>query len=272
MNRHANRTLTTIYCTGLLSSAALAFGSDVAGRGNTIDPAHDPFYWSNRLPACPVDPATSDASGNGRGPRGDCVTCTDMENEQNCGIPTDTVNGGCNSSPPVFGSLQCCEEFCGTGATNGTIRDTDWWMFEIQQTSIVTLTVTADFPLQIGFGDLNNGCPIAELIAGVFGDECSPAAITQTLEPGTYVAFVAPQFLPVVTCGAQYTGTLHCAVDCPCPGDFDADRLVSLSDLALILSGFGGQPSNRCMDFNDDCVIGLEDLSTFLPTFGTSCP
>lgn len=59
---------------------------------------------------------------------------------------------------------------------------------------------------------------------------------------------------------------------CPCPGDFNGDNAVGLSDLTLFLASFGGAPSNPCMDSNNDGAIGLSDLTAFLSTFGSTCP
>jgi len=269
----------TILCAGLLGSVAPGLGPDHAADRRPVDPATDPLYLSSRMSesrqAATDAPARNQhgdegTSGGGGGPRGGCVDCTDSENEPLCAIPTDTVNGGCNSEPPVFSNLQCGGAFCGSGATDGFVRDTDWWMFSLDQRSIVHVTVTADYPVQVGIGDLNAGCPIPALTAGVFGDACSATRVSIILPPGTYIAFVAPQFTTTVACGAQYTGTLECD-PCPCPGDFDGDQVVSLVDLALLLSSFGGAPSSPCMDTDLSGLVELQDLASFLPLFGTTC-
>ena len=69
------------------------------------------------------------------------VTCpggaTD-ENEPDCGDPVDTVNGGCNSDPAVFSSINCGETVCGTSFFDGTYRDTDWYELVLTQDMDVT--------------------------------------------------------------------------------------------------------------------------------------
>lgn len=280
MNRNQNRTVTNIVLTGLLGSAALAYGAPSNGSGTAIDPARDPLNWSNRRSERTADvPAVTsrlarEGAGDKSGPRGGCIDCPDQENEQNCAVPADTVNGGCNSTPAVFSTLRCGETLCGTGATDGTTRDTDWWRFELQMTTVVTIRITADYPVQVGIADLNNGCPIQSLLTGVFGEGCTSAEVTRTLNPGIYAAFVAPQFNQTVLCdAARYSGELICdtSAACPCPGDFNGDRVVSLSDMTLFLSSFGEEPGNLCMDFDQDGLVGLQDLSTFLPTYGLTC-
>ncbi len=40
---------------------------------------------------------------------------------------TDT-NGGCNSVPPVWNTIQCGDTICGTSWFDGSTRDTDWYL------------------------------------------------------------------------------------------------------------------------------------------------
>lgn len=243
-----------------------------------VDAAFDPLYFSDRLPGVGTDvsqaPGPDDGSGEGWGPRGNCAGCNNggvREQEPNCAIPTDTRNGGCNSDPPVYTRLNCGDGLCGSGATDGEVRDTDWWRFQLEERSIVHLTVEAEFLVQAGIADLSAGCPIPALSRGVFGDACTPTRVSITLTPGTYAAFVAPQFIAPVSCGERYRGSLEC-IPCPCAGDFDGDGAVSLADLALLLSSYGGSAANPCMDFDYDGSIGLQDLTGFLPEFGKLCP
>jgi hypothetical protein len=65
---------------------------------------------------------------------------------------------------------------------------------------------------------------------------------------------------------------------CPCPGDLDGDRVVSLSDLAVLLSNYG-TPSGATPEDGDiepepggDGDVDLNDLALMLSRFGTSCP
>ena len=58
----------------------------------------------------------------------------------------------------------------------------------------------------------------------------------------------------------------------PCPADTDADGIVGLGDLALLLSHFGdtGQ-APATGDVDDDGDVDLSDLAALLGDFGTSC-
>jgi hypothetical protein len=60
----------------------------------------------------------------------------------------------------------------------------------------------------------------------------------------------------------------------PCPGDVNGDRLVDLSDLALLLSNYGtlSGATRADGDLDSDADVDLGDLALLLSSFGTSCP
>jgi len=71
--------------------------------------------------------------------------------------------------------------------------------------------------------------------------------------------------------GAQGVGELQAT---PCPCDFDADGVVALPDLSLMLSEFGPNcgvvPCDT--DLEGDGDVDLTDLAVLLGRFGTECP
>lgn len=99
-------------------------------------------------------------------------------------------------------------------------------------------------------------------------------------------------FNPIVWNGLQVTGTGPLVATVPheswgediawaevvahedfcveCPGDFDGDNLVGITDLMAILGEFGCQ-SNCSMDLNDDGSLNVSDLVLWLGLFGASC-
>jgi hypothetical protein len=176
------------------------------------------------------------------------------EGEANCGIPTDTFNGGCNSAPPVYSAIACGGTVCGTAAWNGTTRDTDWYQFAITSTSTVTWTVTAEYAVVTAL--LDNNCP-----PGVFdfdfGAACAATSSTAVLGPGTYVAFTAPDFAgPTFACGGAntYAGALSCV--CLPPAN---DACAS----AVPISGNGPFTGNTCGATTDgpiNCGLGGADV------------
>jgi hypothetical protein len=73
--------------------------------------------------------------------------------------------------------------------------------------------------------------------------------------------------------GAEGAGEV---VFTPCLGDFDADGVVSLPDLALLLSEYGivtCDPFGCRYDVEgNDGDVDLTDLAVLLSRFGTECP
>jgi hypothetical protein len=139
------------------------------------------------------------------------------EGEANCGLPTDTFNGGCNSSPNVYSAITLGQSVCGTGAYNGSSRDTDWYRFTLTTTTTVVFTVRAEFDVQVAL--LADGCPVGTVYANVAGPACTDVVAAATLPAGTFDAFVAAQFSNIVTCGtsddyhASLIGVSSCGYD-----------------------------------------------------------
>lgn len=72
--------------------------------------------------------------------------------------------------------------------------------------------------------------------------------------------------VPIVDMGAyEFGGT----GPQPCLGDLNDDRVVNLSDLALLLSGYGVDDRG---DLDCDADTDLDDLYTLLDMYGTDCP
>ena len=58
----------------------------------------------------------------------------------------------------------------------------------------------------------------------------------------------------------------------PCPGDFDGNRQVNLSDLATLLANYGQRSGDACNgDMDDDGDVDLSDLAALLAVYGVVC-
>lgn len=162
-----------------------------------------------------------------------CDAAKTPENEPNCGLPTDTVNGGCNSDPvnPPTSIIACGQEYCGTAAFDGATRDTDWYEVTVAGSTRFTWTVTAEFDSLIGLVETippgSPNCADSTGFLSPFGlaAPCEVSAVvTDCLPAGTYRFFAAPDFAALVTCGAEYNARLDCEVctipvGACCPGD-----------------------------------------------------
>jgi len=172
---------------------------------------------TSMITSMPVPPGPPSA-GSGR------TSCPCLagipENEPDCGVPKDTVNGGCNSSPRMYGSIGLGDTVCGTAAYLGGIRDTDWYRFTLPEDMRVTVEVEAEFPVAVALIRLVGLCPPDDTdMWWDYGTGCGDvASVTVDLLAGTRTIFVAPSvsvFSPPTPCGAEYTVTLT-GIPTPC--------------------------------------------------------
>jgi hypothetical protein len=122
----------------------------------------------------------------------------------------DNTNGGCNSSPNVFGSISCGETICGEFSTylfgGSNYRDTDWYELLLDGWYEVTLDAEGGFPIVFGFIEQYVlGVPGCDNITGyispyALAGECEPASVVATLPAGTYYIFVSGQSYSGYTC------------------------------------------------------------------------
>jgi len=136
------------------------------------------------------------------------------EGEADCGIPFDTVNGGCNSAPPVFGAIECGVPFYGTVGYDGFTRDTDWLQFTLSETTEVTLTIESEVAVLFGFIEVitpnpTGSCDETTGYVAPYAftqSDCMPYSVTATLGAGTWTVFVAPDFnAPPISCGSAHS-------------------------------------------------------------------
>ncbi|MBI5863588.1 MAG: hypothetical protein HZB38_03585 [Planctomycetes bacterium] len=181
------------------------------------------------------------------------------ENESdNCG----TTPGGCNANPPVFSEIACGDSIHGLSGTFSSgglqYRDTDWWRFEVVEPgAIATWTVTAEFPVLIGFVALP--CPATTFLTYAIGNTCTETSTTSDcLPPGEYVAFVAPSVFSGVPCPSQYRGSLTCA-PCQPPPPPANDNCIDALPMACG-STVSGSTLRATTDGAWSCAAGGSDV------------
>jgi len=209
----------------------------------------DDGFPCSDVPAC--EPCTLKCSGN-------------PEGEDDCGVPVDTTNGGCNSVPPVFTNINCGDTFCGTGAFDGGFRDTDWYQFTNDTGSDITLTwtVAAEFDFLAGYIEWQPGFEGSGDCANITGfvnpflfsaADCNGQSVTVTVGQGVHWFFVAPQFSAIINCGPgnrnNYSATLSSD---GCPGGADCNQ-NGIDDAQDIKAG----TSSDCFDYGAAPIDGV---------------
>jgi hypothetical protein len=118
--------------------------------------------------------------------------CTGIENEGEGWNEEDNYNGGCNSVPPVFSSLDVPGEICGTFYTLNSYRDIDWYEITLPEASRLSVSahacIDANYAVAIAIGD----CPAPDIIDFVIADGDSLNFTTDCLEAGDYSIIVLP--------------------------------------------------------------------------------
>lgn len=191
----------------------------------------------------------------------DCPAGGIAENELNCGLPIDTVNGGCNSTPNVFSPISCGQTYCSTYAVdsvlNGGTRDTDWYQVVVGAQTEFTWTVEAEADVLIGMVETsplgNPDCFTATALDpfAVTG-ACAPVSVTRCVPPGTYWFFVAfPGFAPDVACGTEYTATLDC-IGCA-PPSCTGDNCLTATVIPGIPYSTAGDTCSCADDYDEIC-------------------
>ncbi len=216
-----------------------------------------------------------------------CPPGSTDENEGDCGAGFDDVtNGGCGSSPQIFGTLLVGETICGGSGTfdagSQLGRDVDWYRFTIDQQSVVTWNLQANFLVETFI--LNDQCGAnLESYGLARGNGCQDLTVTVTLDPGTYSVLVEPQFFAGVTCGnSLWYGTLSAAPTANngacCIGVNNCIETTA-THCAELGGGYSSngtscaqvtcQPSVTCPgDFTGDGLVNSSDFNVMALNFG----
>ena len=144
----------------------------------------------------------------------------------------DDTNGGCNSDPgTAFEDIAVGDAVCGTWFFDGGagLRDTDWFRFELTESSIVTVNGNSSNEVSMLLGIVRVDCSAVEV---ALLPTC-PAVLTSACLPaGEYFVVAAPDFVTAAACGTdagEYNFTLT-AEACELPpapdNDLCADAIV----------------------------------------------
>jgi hypothetical protein len=127
----------------------------------------------------------------------------------------DTYNGGCNSVPPVFTTLECndssivvCGRYGGFFYNGLSYRDTDWYQITLAAPTLITWCVAGETDTLVGI--IQAPCPAINFYAYNFGSECTPICVTENLPAGTWYLWAGSLNFGADAgpCGLDYVATL----------------------------------------------------------------
>jgi hypothetical protein len=148
-------------------------------------------------------------------PPPECQPCPPyayQENEVDCYTDYwDGYNAGCNATPPSYSYTECHDHFiCGTTGVylyqGLTYRDTDWYVITVPAVNALTVSVTCQVPVALGF---LNGDYCTSGIYYFFTGVNNPCETLSTgpmnLPAGTYIIFVSTNGWNFSwPCGSEY--------------------------------------------------------------------
>ncbi|WP_341900222.1 choice-of-anchor J domain-containing protein [Fluviicola taffensis] len=137
------------------------------------------------------------------------------------------LNGGCNSTTPVYQDITCGDVIFGSSWANNGLRDPDWYRFTVTSATTVNWNVNAEFPAALLFVNISN-CASPVIVSSVLANQCTPTTLSYAFTPGTYVAYVAP---------AQFYGY-------PCGSSNDYIASLTMTTTAPVISA--GGPTTFC--------------------------
>ncbi|MCG8409593.1 MAG: hypothetical protein MI923_30675 [Phycisphaerales bacterium] len=185
---------------------------------------------------CGLDPFCCDTSWDG--------TCA--------GIAADNCAALCGDISFPTTPIACGETVCGTSWADGGTRDTDWYLLTLTEQSIVTWTLSAQFPGFIAI--LTDNCPVTAadiLVQGNTPDDCSEnAVVSLCLEAGSYHLFVGIGDAG----GAIFEGF-------PCDSNFNDYVATVTCEPCTIPTGACCQPASVCVpDLTEDACFAAGGL------------
>lgn len=119
--------------------------------------------------------------------------------DEPCG---DDSNGGCNMTVPKFDTVSLGSIVIGNVWSDGSTRDTDWYLLTLSDSTIVTITIKAEFSGYTGFIDLRAGCPASSLYSYVIFSPCEFHTLTEKLPPGEWVVWAGNDY-SVIDCDSN---------------------------------------------------------------------
>ncbi|MCP3906109.1 MAG: hypothetical protein GY715_21000, partial [Planctomycetes bacterium] len=154
-----------IACVGLARTSALAAGSDTPDGSVDGFATHAGGYQAmlrEFVPdQCFLDPP-----------------CSGVDEGEPCDeLNDDTTNGGCNSTPEVFGSIAIDgPPVCGVTWAAGGQQDTDWYAFSVTAVSWLTIEIRGETDVVASLSMMSAGgaCPAAWVQTGTpaFSGDC----------------------------------------------------------------------------------------------------
>jgi len=176
------------------------------------------------------------------GPVFTCLPCALPEGEADIlDYGVDVIDGGCNSTPPVFIDINIGDVYCGRTNTyicpsGGSCRDTDWYRIVLTGTKTLYWSSIATCELDIFIIQDDGSCGVVSVVAS---DTYIPAGTTGqtswTCGPGTWYFWVGLHDFTGYASGEDYQVVLS---EGPPPTPWCTSGAVPISNWAIYIGIF----------------------------------
>lgn len=200
-----------------------------------------------------------------------------FENEA-CGVD---LNGGCNIPVPTYEPLALGTPVHGLLYNASTIRDTDWFEFQVAEQSLVTLNFSAQYLTDLAIFPAalpGESCwpldaPLLSRSIDSYDLLCTTISGDVELAPGTYRLAIAHRYFDGILCGIGYErywiNLDSTPTTPPCPSDFNRDGAVDSDDVIGFFAAW--DVSNPLADFTRDGGVDSDDIIEFFAAWDSGC-
>ena len=159
------------------------------------------------------------------------------------GTPEDEDNGGCYAMTPVFQPIAPGETICGELWATTMERDSDWFVFDLDDFYLATIQVESYFcdPYLYLISDPQENCFYSIITSTNNGTICEEEELIAILGPGHYYAFVMHDNYEQIE--GEYALTLTTETYVPPPGDFCEEPLL-IEEFPFTVVGITNDNSN----------------------------
>jgi hypothetical protein len=201
----------------------------------------------------------------------ECPPGSILEGED-CGAD---INGGCNSSPPVFGEINCGDTLCGEAWADAGWRDTDWYTLVITENTYLTISGKGGFPLQVLLIGYTGDCNNYDIINYFQVDANVEGTIDALVTPGTYWVWAGTIDYEGYSCatGPWYyhvavscepAGAIYCPTSSGCSWEYICNVAVGDINNASGCDGYGDYTAlSTTMEVGVDYAITVDNCNSW---------
>ena len=168
------------------------------------------------------------------------VVCEPLECE---GTPEEDDNGGCHIAPYEFQPITPGEVVCGELWASTAERDSDWYVFDLDDFYLTTVTVESYNcdPYLYLVSDPTENCLLTNIASINNGTICEGEELTAITGPGHYYVYIMHDAFELAE--GEYSLTMSLETWVPPPGDFCAEPIV-IDELPYNITGTTADNTN----------------------------